>query len=128
MLRIPGLYIQHHPAMGRGVHTSQTINAEDIIEVCPIIKIPKEDLALIHKTTLHDYYFLWGDTHDEAAIALGYGSIYNHHPEANAKVILDYNQNEIIIQATKTIEVTDQIFINYNDGDTKNIALWFDVK
>ncbi len=128
MLRIPSLYIQYDDRTGRGVYTGQIINPEDIIEVCPILLIPKDQVQLIHQTVLHDYYFLWGENHQEAAIALGFGSLYNHQSQANAIVILDYENEEIVIQACQKIDVGEQIFINYNDGDVKQIELWFSTK
>lgn len=128
MLQIPGLYIQYDEATGRGVYTSQEISNHDIIEVCPVILIPKKDIEKIHQTVLHDYYFLWGTNHEEAVIALGYGSLYNHKITANAKVVLDFENNELIIQATQKIELGNQIYINYNDGGSKKIDLWFDAK
>ena len=73
----PGVYIAYSEGKGRGVYTSQPIGKGEIIEVCPALIIPKVELPIIHKTTLHDYYFLWGDNLDECAIALGFGSIYN---------------------------------------------------
>ena len=59
MHQIPGLYIAQSSKEGRGVFTSVPINEGDIIEVCPVIEIPISQVPIIHKTVLHDYYFLW---------------------------------------------------------------------
>lgn len=126
MLQIPGLYIHSEEERNRGVYCSQDIQSDDIIEVCPIIIIPTKDVPIIHQTAIHDYYFMWQD--NKAAIALGFGSLYNHAHKPNAKTILDYNTNEIIIQAISNIQAGDQIFISYNDGLQKESGLWFDVK
>ncbi|MGB4959487.1 MAG: SET domain-containing protein, partial [Saprospiraceae bacterium] len=77
MNQIPGLFITNSGDRGRGVFSSIEINEGDLIEVCPVIVIPKSQLPIIHKTVLHDYYFLWGEDMEDCAIALGLGSIYN---------------------------------------------------
>ena len=72
------------PKAGRGVFAAVDINSGEIIEQCPIIKIPAEHVELLRRSELINYYFLWGNKLTEAAIALGFGSIYNNSPEANA--------------------------------------------
>lgn len=57
MLQVPGLFIQESPLGGRGVFSSMDIPKDSIIEVCPVLVIPKSELPIIHKTILHDYYF-----------------------------------------------------------------------
>ena len=128
MLHIPGLYIAHTDKRGRGVFTAEIIEAKDIIEVCPLIMIPKDQLATIHQTVLHDYYFLWPTDEGKACMALGYGSIYNHDFEPNAEVIFDLNTTEIVIQSLKTIDVGDEITIDYTGGIRESTRLWFEVK
>ena len=125
MNQIPGLYISEDKQKGRGVFTSTAISEGDLIEVCPVIVISKVELPIIHKTTLHDYYFLWGENMDDAAIALGFGSMYNHAVHPNANFILDLENNTIDIVAIENIEPGEEITINYHGepGDEGN--LWF---
>jgi uncharacterized protein len=125
MHQIPGLYIVDTVARGRGVYTSIDIAEGDIIEICPVIKIPKAQLPIIHKTILHDYYFLWGTNMDECAIALGFGSLYNHELHANANFILDLENDTIDIVAVKNIEAGTEITLNYNGEPGDEGALWF---
>ncbi len=131
MLHIPELYIIHTEERGRGVFCAVEINAGDIIEACPIIKIPHGQLKDIDKTIIYEYYFLWEEAGYEACVALGYGSLYNHHPDPNAEAIMDYNTDEIIIRAKRDIMSGQEILINYSDGDITKInereQLWFDV-
>ena len=89
MSQMPGLYIVDTYEKGRGVFTSKEISEGDLIEVCPVIVISKAELPILHKTILHDYYFLWGEEMTDCAIALGYGSLYNHAVHPNANFILD---------------------------------------
>ena len=125
MLHIPGLYIANSSNRGRGVFTAQEIETGDLIEICPLLIIPKKDVSAIHKTVLHDYYFLLEKPNGAACIALGYGSIYNHQSEPNAIVIFDYEKKEIEIQASKKIEPGNEIFIDYTDGGKEEAPLWF---
>ncbi|MBK9733977.1 MAG: SET domain-containing protein-lysine N-methyltransferase [Saprospiraceae bacterium] len=125
MHQIPGLYIMDTVARGRGVYTSIDITAGDIIEICPVICIPKSQLPIIHKTTLHDYYFLWGKDMDECAIALGFGSLYNHELHPSANFILDLENNTIDIVAIKNIASGTEITLNYNGEPGDDSPLWF---
>jgi len=123
-LQIPGLFIQESPNKGRGVFTAKKIQTGDLIEICPIILVPEHEVPVIHNTRLHDYYFLWGPKEKKAAIALGWGSLYNHSEHANAYTLQDWESKEIKILAQKDIEPMEEITISYNDkrGD---IELWF---
>ena len=121
----PGLYIAHTEDKGRGVFTSQPIEEGDVIEICPVIVIPKSELPIIHKTVLHDYYFLWGNDHEECAIALGFGSIYNHELKPNAKFILDVDNLTIDIEAILPIEAGEEITLNYHGESENGDRLWF---
>ncbi len=128
MLQIPGLFITHSEGRGRGVFSAREIGESDLIEVCPIILIPAKQLPLIDQTVLHDYYFLWPKPEGSACIALGYGSIYNHSFQPNAKIVMDLEKQEIEIQCVKTIEAGTEIFIDYTDGEGQGSGrLWFEV-
>lgn len=125
MNQIPGLYITYSEGKGRGVFTSQDIEKGAVIEVCPVIFIPKAELPIIHKTVLHDYYFLWGHDQEDCAIALGFGSIYNHELMPNANFILDIEQQTIDIEAIKDITAGDEITLNYHGEPGNAEKLWF---
>ncbi|MEZ4909961.1 MAG: SET domain-containing protein-lysine N-methyltransferase [Saprospiraceae bacterium] len=121
------LYIKEIAGMGRGVFSKVPIIKGFIIEICPVIIIPKIEVPIIHKTLLHDYYFSWGENMDLAAIALGYGSLYNHSVHANADFLLDFGEKTIEIMAIKDILPDTEITINYH-GETGDASpLWFDV-
>jgi len=123
--QIPGLYITFSEGKGRGVFTSREIEKGAVIEVCPVIIIPKAELPIIHKTVLHDYYFLWGHDLTDCAIALGFGSIYNHELMPNANFILDIEQQTIDIEAIKNIAPGDEITLNYHGEPGNTDKLWF---
>lgn len=123
--RIPELYIAPSTGRGRGVFTAVTIPAGSLIEICPVIILPPADLARIHETHLHDYYFLWGNE-GAGAIALGFGSLYNHARVANADYEMQFEDLAIQILSTKEIAAGNEITINYTDGDTFRTNLWFE--
>ena len=77
------LYISNVLGKGRGVFTDEDIEPGALIEIAPLIVLPPQDRAHIDKTEIFNYYFLWGDDHQLTAIALGYGSLYNHSASAN---------------------------------------------
>lgn len=125
MMHVPGLYILPSKNKGRGVFTAEALQPNDIIEICPIIKIPKQQKDIIHQTCLHDYYFIWEEEGFGACLALGYGSLYNHDPDPNATVILDYTDNTILIKALKAIPPNSEILIDYSGGIKGSEGLWF---
>ncbi len=126
MLHIPGLYVAESEGRGRGMFTAHEINKGDLIEICPIIRIPDGDLKQIHDTILHDYYFVWSGKDGGACIVLGYGSIYNHSATPNAQFIFDYPNLSMEIECLTTIAPGDEIFIDYAEGGKGEENLWFD--
>ncbi len=128
MHSIPGLYVAEHPQYGRGVYTSVAIPQDSLIEICQVIPIPSYETSIIHKTILHDYYFAWGEDRSACAIALGFGSLYNHSADANADFILDFNARTIEIICVRDIEAGEEIFINYHGEPSSSKATWFSQK
>ncbi|MBK7957638.1 MAG: SET domain-containing protein-lysine N-methyltransferase [Bacteroidetes bacterium] len=111
---------------GRGVFTTKRIKKGEYIEICPMIVLPPKDRKLIDKTFIFNYYFLWNDNLKSSAIALGYGSLYNHSYSANAIYESYYEEQEIHIKAHRNIEAGEEITINYNcEPDSKELV-WFD--
>lgn len=127
MFQIPGLYVAEDDNKGRSVYTSIDIAEGDLIEICPVIEIPRFELPLIHKTTLHDYYFVWGEDMDTCAIALGFGSLYNHEVHSNANFILDFDCKTIEIVAISPIQAGQEITLNYHGESGDDQPLWFDI-
>lgn len=128
MQQIPGLYMLQSDERGRGMYCQNDISKGDLIEICPVIAIPKRELPVIHKTVLHDYYFLWGEQMDQCAIALGYGSIYNHEVHCNADFHLDIDNNTIDIIALSDIPAHTEITLNYHGEYGDESKLWFEVR
>lgn len=112
---------------GNGVFATEDIREGAVIEVCPIVVLGAKDTAIIDGTHLYNYYFRWGD--NGAALALGYGSLYNHAYEPNATYEKDVARNVIVFKALKPIPSSQEITVNYNNGDPLNKnAVWFEQK
>lgn len=70
-----------------------------------------------HAGFLERYYFEFDEKH--SALALGYGSLYNHSKNPNANYSVDTKEKEIVIYARKDIKKGSQIFISYGYDPVK---------
>jgi uncharacterized protein len=120
------IYVAPSTLHGTGVFASQDIEVGDMIEICPVLLFPKEQLVHFQQTVLDDYYFDWGDNDDFYAIALGYGSLYNHSYVPNAEYDMDFDSNTIDIHCIKPISAGHEIFINYNGYPEDQTPVWFE--
>ncbi len=126
MQRIPSIYFGPSKLGGRGIFTTEDIPEDCLIEICPVIPIPAEQLQTIHGTFLHDYYFLWGENDEQCAIALGFGSLYNHSRQPNARYWCDPDQDIIEIWSIKPITEGEEITVNYNGDPEIQDPVWFE--
>ena len=123
------LIIKETRERGRGVFAARDFHAGDIIEICPVIVLSSADAAKLDNTYLYNYYFGWGDDNKAAAIALGYGSLYNHSTSSNAFYQKNLTDCTISIIAVKAIAPEDEILITYNFGNSGDGAkAWFTIK
>jgi uncharacterized protein len=121
--------IRHFAGKGRGVVAERRIAAGETIERPPVLVIPREEVPLIRETRLKSYYFEWGEDCTQAAIALGYGSLYNHSYTPNARYEFRENEDCLEFIALKDIEAGEEITINYNNlGPSAKAPLKFDVR
>lgn len=98
---------------GRGVFTSLPIEENSLIELCPVIIVPSNEVVPDNKTVLANYVFNWGE--GESAIALGYGSLYNHNTNnPNAAFQYDYEGDRILFYSLREIEAEEEILVNYS--------------
>lgn len=129
MMHIPHLYISNTEDKGRGIFTAVALTPDDFIEACPIIKLPEAQLHLIDQTVIYDYYFQWKESGYAGCLALGYGSLYNHSSEANARFIVDYVDEMIKIECQQEIQAGEEITIDYTgEGIMDSKDLWFENK
>lgn len=125
---LPFLYIAQTDQMGRGVFTAEAIEAGTVVEVSPVIIMSSEERKLLDQTLLHDYIFEWGDDKQRCCMALGNVPIYNHSYESNCEYEMDYEREEIIIRTVRSVQASEELFINYNGEWNDSKPLWFDAK
>jgi uncharacterized protein len=117
------------PGRGRGVFARRPFARNEVIELCPVIALSERDAERLNETGLYDYYFGWGKDGKQAAIALGFGSLYNHSFTPNAEHRKDIAGNTMSIVAVREIAAGEEIFIRYQTGiDSERQAMWFEVR
>lgn len=124
---MPLLEIREVPGKGRGVFALEAIPEGTVIEECPVIVVPEEELQLLGATILSNYFFRWGPCEDEAAIALGYGSLYNHAREPNAVYVRKYEARVLAFVSLREIKASEEITVNYHGGFGDRSPPWFEV-
>jgi SET domain-containing protein len=104
---------------GRGVFAARRFRKGEILESCPILSVPARDRPLLERTLLGSY--LYEGEHGAAAIALGFGSLYNHASHPNAECELDLQESSAVFRALRAIEPGEEITILY----AAKSELWF---
>ena len=113
---------------GRGVFARVSIKKGELIESCPIIEIPKNDVSNLKESILVTYFFYFGKNKDQLTIALGFGSIYNHAYRSNAIYKLKPKDRVMDFVALKEIKKDEEITVDYLHGNPKGEnPLWFEV-
>lgn len=125
---LPCLFIAATPHMGRGVYTSENIEAGTIVEIAPVIVMNRDDRLLIDQTRLHDYIFEWEGTDGNCCMALGYVPIYNHSGHSNCEYEMDYEHSLIRVKAVQPLRRGDELFINYHGDWNNSNPVWFETK
>ena len=118
------------PKAGRGVYARCDIKKGEIIERCPIIEVPKHDVSKLKESILVTYFFYFGTSKQRLAIALGFGSIYNHSHKPNTTYKIKSKEKLIDFVALTDIKKNDEITFNYYNRvnlKDKKTPLWFEV-
>jgi len=124
----PYLYVGTTELKGRAVYTKERIPANTVIEIAPVIVMPKADRPHLDKTLLHDYIFEWGKEKDKCCMALGLIPIYNHSYKSNCEYFMDFEDDTITVKTVRVIENGEELTINYNGDWNDGKKVWFDVK
>lgn len=122
--KTPGLYFAPSDIHGRGVFCAHPLSLGDVIEICPVIVLPGHEIDLLTHSLLYEYYYAWGENQEQCAIALGYGSLYNHSAHPNAEFTPDYNDDTLIFIAIRDIAAGEEITVDYQAGAVVR-NLWF---
>jgi len=111
---------------GLGVFSIQNFGINTIIEISPVLIFDSKDREKLELTTLYNYIFEWGEDKMQAAIGLGYLSMYNHSYNANCEYEMDYDNRTMSVKTVKQIEKGEELFINYNGDADDQAKIWFD--
>ncbi|SIN72323.1 hypothetical protein SAMN05444166_0438 [Singulisphaera sp. GP187] len=117
--------VRRSPGKGRGVFARRRIEAGEVIERVPVLVVPVEDLNQGSAwTSLGNYCFVWNKS--TVALALGYGSLYNHSFRPNARYD-DRGQQIKVFTSLREIEPGEEITVNYNGDPDDQSAVGFAV-
>lgn len=119
------LYIKKISKKGRGVYSKSFIQKDEIIEVCPLLVLPESDYDVLIESHLADYFFTFNREEKTLAIALGFGSLYNHTKYSNAAYLLDTKKKRMTYYALSEIPAGTEICINYAGEHGLDFSEWF---
>lgn len=92
-----------------GVCAQRTLAEGEEIEYCPVIIVPRD--THLYKTPLQYYCYAVPGQPKAYAIALGYGSLYNHSTKPNVRYVWDDGVLSFI--ALRDIKVCEELTIDY---------------
>jgi hypothetical protein len=98
---------------GRGVFAGRAFLKDELVEVAPVIVIT----ACVLPRIIADVLYNWASAPDAPkrhAVALGYGSIYNHENPSNLSYTADVKLDLIRYWARREIAPNEELTINYN--------------
>lgn len=114
--------VKNSEVHGRGVFATKDVADSELIEVAPLVRLEWK-LKYIHDRVIRDY--CWMNTKCDCQdcrmngpalyLAMGYGSIYNHHDSPNTKIELDYDNFLLKVYASKDIKNGQEIFVSYGE-------------
>ncbi len=119
------LEIRPHPKKGRGVFALRVLPQDFLLERTPVIVIPAEEWPWIERTVLRFYCFSWGPNGDQAALALGVGSLFNHSYTPNALYRKDFREQVIEFITLRPVAAGEEITVNYGGHPYSRIPMWF---
>jgi uncharacterized protein len=108
---------------GRGVFARRLIYDGEVIERVPVLVMPVgETRTASGPTRMSGYCFEWG--RGTVAVALGYGSLYNHSYQPNARYDDESGQSKVF-RAIRDIAPGEEIVVNYNGEPGDETPVWF---
>lgn len=110
---------------GRGVFAVRPIRGGEEIERVPVLVLPAGEIEDSGEGAgLAGFCFLWG--RGTLALALGYGSLYNHSYRPNARYD-DVGRMTKIFSALRDIAAGEEITVNYNGEPDDRSPVGFEV-
>lgn len=132
-LKPPDVYVKDTGTpRGRGVYAARPFGAGEVVEECPVVLFRKPYAAL-HKElkTIVFYWEMPGGAAAAHALALGYGSLYNHANPSNLRYETGGEALILRVVAVREIQADEELTINYNADDGAPVSdkeWWFEEK
>jgi hypothetical protein len=101
-------------ARGRGVFANREFQLGDLVEESPVIIVRFDQIPEEIKRIVFNWEELLSGAGKGSAIALGYGSLYNHARQANMRYEADGVRLVISFIAVSHITRGEELTINYN--------------
>ena len=119
------VYVKRIKGKGRGVFAARDIGKDKVIERMPVIIVPNDHFANgLENPTLSRFCFI--RTNTTVAVALGYGSLYNHSYKPNARYD-DGALATMYFTAFRNIAKDNEITVNYNGFPSDRSPMHFEV-
>ncbi|KAI8992100.1 hypothetical protein BDF20DRAFT_848273 [Mycotypha africana] len=116
--KIP-LELRTDPIKGRGVFATEPIEKNTLVEISPILFFKSDEYKQHGQYTILDHYtYCWKE--GGYALALGLGSMFNHHSNPNMGFIRDVPNQLIRYVTLRRIERDEELCISYGNH------LWFE--
>lgn len=117
-------------ARGRGVFALRPFKKGELVEVAPVLVLKTEfdELPQLLRTYVFDWETLTGISNAHA-VALGFGSMYNHSNPANLIYQADGREGVMRYFAARAIRAGAELTINYNAKGGSPVSEdnnWFD--
>jgi len=120
---------------GRGVFASRGFKAGETVEICPVVVVnnelanglPQEVACILFGWS----YLVTRQAGPLTALALGYGSLYNHNNPANMRYEADDHLKALRFIAVRDIVQDEELTVNYNSyggGAESSNNRWFEDK
>lgn len=119
------LYIKKIKGKGRGVFCKQLIRKDEQFEISYVLVLPAKDYDTVTASRLADYFFSFNKEENTLALALGFGSLYNHAVFSNAAYVLNREAKTITFSALEDIKPGTEICINYSGERGQEFKEWF---
>lgn len=107
------------PDKGIGVYAKTSLRNGEVVEIAPLLLVDSDAMAV---DNLNDYIFTVNKEKDIYAIALGYGSLYNHDEKPNADWHIDIENEQLRIVAIEDIQEGQEVTVSYGKSywETRN--------
>jgi uncharacterized protein len=116
------------PGKGRGVFAGRALRPGELIERTPVLLLPAPEWSAVAQTRLSDHCFRFGPDPLDAAVALGYGSLYNHSFRPSAYYLKRLDEAVIDFIALRALAAGEEITVNYDGTPDSREPVWFDVR